>query len=83
MTLEQAKKKKKKKKVPILLFRETLLWERSPVFSLPAASNNASFLPPTFGSVVSIGLTPTNRQTQFWGYKLIYISGVPIMAQCK
>ena len=36
---------------PILLFRERLLWEGSPVFSLLAVSNNKSFLLPIFGLV--------------------------------
>ena len=50
----------KLKNSPILLFEETLLWERFPVFSLLAESNK-SFLLPFFG------LTPTKRQAQFLG----------------
>ena len=45
----------------------TLLWERSPVFSLLASSNNKSFLLLSYGLVVSIGSSPTRRQTQFSG----------------
>ena len=50
---------------PNLLFRETLLWEKSPLFSLLASSNNKSFLLPLFALVISFGLTPTRKQTQF------------------
>ena len=50
---------------PILLFRETLLWGKSPLFSLLASSNNKSFFLPLFASVVSFGSTPTRKQTQF------------------
>ena len=47
---------------------ETLLWERSLVFSLLAASNTF-FLLLLFGLLVSFGLTPTKRQ--FSGRKFI------------
>ena len=50
----------------ILLFRETLLWERSVMFSFLAASNK-SFLLFLFDLVVLIGSTSSQRQTQFWG----------------
>ena len=53
---------------PILLFRETLFWERSLVFSLLAASNK-SFLLLLFGLVESFGSTPTKRQTRFLGHR--------------
>ena len=44
--------------------RETLLWKGSSMF-LFAACNNKPFLPPIFGLVVSFGLTPSKRWTQF------------------
>ena len=49
---------------PGLLFGETLLWERSQVFSSLAA-NNKSFLLPIFGFVVSIGLKGTKGELSF------------------
>ena len=52
---------------PSFAVGDTLLWERSPAFSLLAASNNESFLLPIFGLVVSTGLTPTKRRIQFLG----------------
>ena len=54
----------KVKTSPILLFGETLLWERSPVFSLLAAGNK-SFLLPIFGLVVSFGSALTKRRIQY------------------
>ena len=51
---------------PVLQFWETVLWERSPGFSLLAASNK-SFLLSLFDFVASFGSTPTKRQTQFFG----------------
>ena len=56
VALKKKKKRHAQKNFAILLFEETLLWERSPVFSLCAANNN-SFLLPAFGLVVSISLT--------------------------
>ena len=53
---------------PILLLGRHCFGERSPVSSLLAASNK-SFLLPLFGLVVSFGLKPTKRQTQFSGNK--------------
>ena len=50
---------------PILLFRETLLWGKSPLFSLLASSNNKFFFLLLFALVVSFASTPTRKQTQF------------------
>ena len=52
---------------PTLALGEILLWERSPVFSSLAASDNKYFLLAIFVLVVSIGLTPTKRRTQVSG----------------
>ena len=51
----------------ILQFWETLLWERSPVFPLLAASDT-SFLLPIFGSVVFFGSTKRPTRLLFFYY---------------
>ena len=56
----------------ILNVEETRLWERSPVFSLLAASNKY-FLLLIFVLVVSFDLTPTKRRTQFAGDKFWWL----------
>ena len=48
-----------------------LLWERSPVFSLLAVSDNKCFLLPMCGLVVSTVSTSTERRNQFWGNRTI------------
>ena len=64
-------------RMPILLFKEALLWERSLVLFLLATSNNKSFFLPLFGLVGFFGLTPTKRRTQFSGNILTPLWKVP------
>ena len=61
---------------------ETLLWERSPVFT-ELASSNKSFLQWIFDLDVSFGLTPTERQIQFSGNKIYRGSVFDTEGQCN